>query len=245
MAMQIAEHVWWHPPGPPDRPSLCAVVGTRWTLMLDAGSSRGHTRTFLDELPTRPDAVLLTHSHWDLGFGAVEVGGLMFAHHATTAKLAEMRLRDWNDEEAVNENIRAELPAPRTVEIAAVDVMFDEQLDLDLGGVTVHARHVESDHCADAVIVYVAPDRLLFLGDALCPGANGELTEGTAFPLFDTVLAYDAEHFVEGHHPAVTNRVEMIELLDKARNAARGEGDPADADSHAFLTAFAAGRDLH
>ena len=243
--MEISEHVWWMPPGPPDRPSLCAVVGSRWTLLLDAGSSRAHTRAFLDELPTQPDAVLLTHSHWDHVFGAVEVGGRVFAQHATTAKLAEMRLRDWNDEEAVNENIREELPAPRTVEIAAVDVVFDEQLDLDLGGVTVHARHVESDHCTDAVIVYVAPDRLLFLGDALCPGPQGELTEAKAFPLFDTVLAHDAEHFVEGHHPAVTNREGMIELLEKARNAARGAGDPADEDAHAFLTAFAAGRDLH
>jgi glyoxylase-like metal-dependent hydrolase (beta-lactamase superfamily II) len=220
-------------------------VGTRWTLMLDAGSSRAHTREALAGLPMAPDAVLLSHSHWDHVFGAVEVGGRVFAQRATTAKLAELRLRDWNDEEAVSEHIREELPAPRTVEIAAVDVVFDEQLDLDLGGVTVHARHVESDHCADAVVVYVGPDRLLFLGDALCPGPKGEMTEGKAFPLFDTVLAYDAEQFVEGHHPAVTNRGEMTELLDKARNAAAGKGDPADEDAHAFLTAFAAGRDLH
>ena len=242
---QITKHVWWWPPGPPDRPSLCAVVGARWTLLLDAGSSPAHTREFLAELPGRPDAVLLTHSHWDHVFGAVEAGGRVFAHHATASRLAEMRGRDWNDDAEVNEHIREELPAPRTVEIAPVDVTFGEQLDLDLGGVTVHARHVESDHCEDAVIVYVAPDRLLFLGDALCPAPGGHMTEGVAFPLFETVLAYDAEQFVEGHHPAVTNRAEMQELLDKARAAARGEGDPADPDSHAFLTAFAAGRDLH
>jgi glyoxylase-like metal-dependent hydrolase (beta-lactamase superfamily II) len=242
---RITDHVWWQPPGPPDRPSLCAVVGTRWTLMLDAGSSPAHTREALAGLPSRPDAVLLTHSHWDHVFGAVEVGGLLFAYRETVVKLHELRNRDWNDEERVNEHIRRELPAPRTVEIAPVDVAFDEQLDLDLGGVTVHARYVESDHCDDAVIVYVGPDRLLFLGDALCPGPQGEMTEAKAFPLFDTVLAYDAEHFVEGHHPAVTNRAEMVELLDKARRAARGQGDPADEDAHAFLTAFAAGRDLH
>jgi len=242
---RITQHVWWLPPGPPDRPSLCAVVGDRWTLMLDAGSSRAHTRSFLDELPTQPDAVLFTHSHWDHVFGAVEIGGRVLACSATVEKLRAMALRDWNDEQNVNEHIRQELPAPRTVEIVPVDVTFEEQLDLDLGGVTVHARRVESDHCEDAVIVYVGPDRLLFLGDALCPAPSGSMTEAVAFPLFDTVLAYDAEHFVEGHHPAVTNRAEMRELLDKARAAARGEGDPMDADSQAFLTAFAAGRDLH
>ena len=66
---QISEHVWWLPPGPPDRPSLCAVVGARWTLALDAGSSRAHTREFLDGLPARPAAVAYTHSHWDNVFG--------------------------------------------------------------------------------------------------------------------------------------------------------------------------------
>src|SRR5205807_657300 len=60
---RISAHVWWLPPGPPDRPSLCAVVGERWTLALDAGSSRAHTREFLAGLPQRPAAVAYTHSH--------------------------------------------------------------------------------------------------------------------------------------------------------------------------------------
>ena len=59
---KITEHVYWLPPGPPDRPSVCAVVGDRRTLMLDAGSSRAHTRAFLDALwaesGTRPNAVV-------------------------------------------------------------------------------------------------------------------------------------------------------------------------------------------
>jgi glyoxylase-like metal-dependent hydrolase (beta-lactamase superfamily II) len=61
----ISEHVLWLPPGPPDRPSLCAVVGARWTLALDAGSSRTHTREFLAGLPKPPAAVVYTHAHWD------------------------------------------------------------------------------------------------------------------------------------------------------------------------------------
>jgi hypothetical protein len=47
---KISEHVYWLPPAPPDRPSLCAVVGSRWTLMLDAGSSAAHAGSFLDGL---------------------------------------------------------------------------------------------------------------------------------------------------------------------------------------------------
>jgi len=235
---QISEHVWWHPPGPPDRPSLCAVVGRRWTLMLDAGSSRRHTRVAIDGLPAAPDAVVFTHSHWDHVFGAVEIGALVIAQRFTAQKLVEMSFRDWNDDDSVNDHIREELPAPRTVEIAPVDVVFDEQIDLDLGGVTVHVRRVESDHCPDACIAYVAPDQLLFLGDALCASPDGAMTRETAFPLFDLVLAYGAEHFVEGHHPAVTTRADMKELIDKARAAAEGTAPDDDEDAQYFLGAF-------
>ena len=71
---RITDHVYWLPPGPPDRPSLCAVVGDRRTLMLDAGSSAAHAREFLDALAvqgaTRPSAVRmrsrsrLQSAHW-------------------------------------------------------------------------------------------------------------------------------------------------------------------------------------
>ena len=240
--MQVTEHIWWMPPAKPDRPSVCAVVGDRWTLMLDAGSSRAHTRAFLDELPARPSAVLYTHSHWDHVFGGVEVGGLVIAHRRTVPKLTDLAARDWSDEGladyAYAADIQEELPSPRVVEIAAADIVFDEQIDFDLGGVTVHARHVESDHCDDACIAYVAPDRLLFLGDALCGGAGDKLTAAVALPLFETVLAYDAEHFVEGHHPSVATRAEIEELIAKGRAAERGIAPADDEEAQWYLEAF-------
>jgi glyoxylase-like metal-dependent hydrolase (beta-lactamase superfamily II) len=203
---RIGEHVWWMPPGPPDRPSLCAVVGARWTLALDAGSSRAHTRLFLDGLPARPDAVVYTHSHWDHVFGGVEIGGRVIAHARTAEKLRELAQRDWNDETNVSEHIREELPAPRTVEVLPADVVFDAALDLDLGGVTVHVEHVGGDHCDDACVALVEPDGILFVGDALCASPGDVLTTEKALPLYDRILAFPATHYVEGHHPAVTTR---------------------------------------
>jgi glyoxylase-like metal-dependent hydrolase (beta-lactamase superfamily II) len=237
--MQIGDHLWWMPPAKPDRPSLCAVVGERWTLLLDAGASRPHTRSFLDELPASPTAVVYTHSHWDHVFGGVEVGGLVVAHRQTAASLVEMAGLDWNDDAApyVNDDIRAELPPPRTVEIARADMVFDDAIDFDLGGVTVRVEHVVSDHCDDACVAVVQPDRLLFVGDALCAGRAG-MTEERAFPLFERILAYDVDHYVEGHHNAVTSRAEMTELLAKARAAAAGTAPEGDEDARYFLEAF-------
>ena len=243
--MQISDHVWWTPPGPPDRPSLCGVVGERWTLMLDAGSSPAHARLLLDELPQRPAAVVYTHSHWDHVFGGASLGALVIAHRLTAAKLEELALRDWNDESAVGEHIREELPAPRRVEIARADIVFDAQLDLDLGGVTVHVEHVGGDHCDDACVVLVEPDAILFAGDALCAGPGDVMTTAKAFPLFDRILGFRFDHFVEGHHEAVTTRQELEALIAKARAAEAGQVEAGDEDSEYFAAAFGAGRDLH
>jgi glyoxylase-like metal-dependent hydrolase (beta-lactamase superfamily II) len=198
------------PPAKPDRPSLCAVVGERWTLMLDAGSSRAHARSFLDELPAEPRAVVLTHSHWDHVFGAVEVGGTVIAHRLTVPKLDELRARDWSDEGLAGyryaDDIKEELPSPRVVEIAPVDLVFDEGIDLDLGGVTVRVRHVGGAHADDSCVMFVEPDGVLFIGDALCDEVDARLRAA--------IFGFGATHHVEGHHDEVTTRQELEALVD-------------------------------
>lgn len=237
-AERISEHVWWFPPGLPDRPSLCAVVGERWTLALDAGSSRSHTREFLSGLPERPAAVAYTHGHWDHVFGGAEIQGPVIAHELTARRLDELAQIDWSDEANVSDHIREELPAPRVVEIAPADIVFAERIDLDLGGARVSVEHVGGDHCEDACVMLVEPDALLFLGDCLCASSAEKLTVERALPLYDRVLSHSAELYVEGHHPAVTTRAEVEALIEKARAAARGEATPGDADSQYFLDAF-------
>ena len=207
-------------------------------MALDAGSSRAHTREFLAGLPERPAAVAYTHSHWDHVFGGVEIDGLVIAHSLTARKLDELAAVDWNDEANVSEHIRQELPAPRVVEIAPADIVFAERIDLDLGGVRVSVEHVGGDHCEDACVMLVEPDALLFLGDCLCPSPAEKLTVELALPLFERILSYPAERYVEGHHAAVTTRAEQEELIEKARAAARGEATPGDEDAEWFLDAF-------
>src|SRR5687768_1365098 len=97
---KITEHVYWMPPGAPDRPSLCAVVGNRRSLMLDAGSSQAHARTFLDALSAegvaRPSALVYTHSDWDHVFGGAELGAPVIAHVLTAEQLDELAETDWS-----------------------------------------------------------------------------------------------------------------------------------------------------
>jgi glyoxylase-like metal-dependent hydrolase (beta-lactamase superfamily II) len=232
---RISERVYWLPPGPPDRPSLCAVAGERRTLMLDAGSSADHARLVLDGLAAEgvapPALVALTHSHWDHVFGASEFGAPVIAHALTAATLTELAATDWSDvaldrrvaagtvSAAHAENVKAELPAPRDVRVASADIVFRGGVDVELGGATVRIRHVGGDHAADSCVMYVEPDRLLFLGDALYDSPGGELTADVAFPLYDAVRAFGAKLYVDGHSEAPIPPAELEAHLEKMRLA--------------------------
>jgi glyoxylase-like metal-dependent hydrolase (beta-lactamase superfamily II) len=259
---KITDHVYWMPPGPPDRPSVCAVVGDRRTLMLDAGSSSAHTREFLDALSAegaaRPTAVVYTHSHWDHVLGGAELGVPVIAHASTAEQLIELAGRDWSDEgldKAVAAgraspqhaaHVKQELPAPRTVEVAPADIVFQDGLVIELGGVAVCVRHVGGNHSAESCVMYVESDRLLFLGDCMYDSPAGALTAELAFPLHDAILAFDAERYVDGHGESVLSRPEIEDLIEKMRLAEKAVRDGStiadpDEDTEYFVEAFRAG----
>ena len=259
---RITDHVFWMPPGPPDRPSLCGVVGDRRTVMLDAGSSAAHTRAFLDALLVAsdavPSAVVYTHSDWDHVLGGAEVGGIVIAHALTAEGLIELADRDWSDEGLDRRiadglssarhvaDVKAELPSPRAVEVAPADVIFHDEIEIDLGGVTVRARHVGGDHSADSCVMHIEPDGVLFMGDCLSASPEGAMTSESASRLRDVILGSVAEHYIEGHHESVSSRIDMERLFEKMQLAdhAVREGlviEAPDEDTEYFTAAFRAG----
>lgn len=278
---KISEHVYWMSPGKPDRPSLGAVVGTDFTLMLDSGASDAHTRLFVDALKAEgvaaPRYVVLTHWHWDHVFGAAEIGVPVIAHETTAAQLAVLANYDWSDSSldarvttgeeiiACANDIKVELPQPRTVRIKQPEIVLRDSLELRLGGVTVKIQHVGGDHAADSCVMHIMSDRVLFLGDCLYDAIYTPVRHFTTtrlFPLIDTILSFDAEHFIEGHTDTVMPRSEVEALTSKMRLAGRlvdqigtdesavmaaaqaETGQTPDEDTTDFIRAFIAGRNL-
>jgi glyoxylase-like metal-dependent hydrolase (beta-lactamase superfamily II) len=233
---RISDHVYWFPPAPPDRPSLCAVAGDRGTVWLDAGSSSAHAREFLRFLDedgvAAPSHVVLTHSHWDHVFGADELGAHVIAQERTAAYLEQLAATDWSDEALDRrvasgeaspqhaENVKAELPSPRDVRIAPAEIVFRDGLDLELGGVRLQVRHVGGDHADDSSVMFVEPDGLLFLGDCLYEAPSGGYSSERVGPLADAVRGLGAHLFVEGHGEAVLSAAALDEVLAEARSTA-------------------------
>lgn len=271
----LTEHIYGMKAGPPDRPSLCAVVGAKRTVMLDSGASDSHAQAFLDGLASYgvrpPDFIVLTHWHWDHVFGAAAVGVPIIAQRMTAAQLTRMADLAWDDAALDTrvasgdeiafcaDNIKLELPEPRKIRIAAAEIIFDEALDLDLGGVRCLIRHVGGDHAADACVVHIPEDRLLFLSDCLYDDIYAPTrhhTAAKALPLIDRLLGFEADKLIEGHNPVVTERARFIEITAKMRQAAalvtEYQGDAAavrlalpdvstDEDLDYYIGTFAAG----
>ena len=211
-----------------DRPVLGAISGESATLIVDAGNSPAHAALFLEELARLQLAPLkylvLTHWHWDHVFGTQTINLPTFAHVETKRIVTEMAHLDWGDraldrrvEEgsetaSCRDNIKKELPDRRGLVIRPPEISFDAPIELDLGGVTCQIVPVDGDHTPGSTVVYVAEDKVLFLGDCLSEdyySGPASYTTRNLFPLIERVLGFDADIYLGGHATQTMSRAEM------------------------------------
>jgi len=213
-----------------DRPALGVVVGRQRTLVVDAGASPVHAETLLQEIAraglAAPSLLAITHWHWDHVFGMATLDLLSLAHTETRRMLAAMAGWDWSDEaldrrveEGVEiafcrDMIKKELPDRSGLVLKAPEISFSEQVEIDLGDVTCRLVHVGGDHGADCSVIYVPEDRAILLGDCLGPdlyhGAP-HYTAARALPLFDRLLRFDADIYLESHDPEPVSRATLAQ----------------------------------
>lgn len=165
-----------------DRPLLGYIKGDKYSLMVDAGNSKNHVEKFnksLEELDLRlPDYTVITHWHWDHSYGMHAVSGKTIACEITNEQLKVMSEWKWTDEamkkrlltgediEFADTNIRKEYKVLQDIKVISSDIVFKDDLEIDLGGLKVILKNVVSPHSEDAVIVYVPEEKVLFIGDA-------------------------------------------------------------------------------
>jgi glyoxylase-like metal-dependent hydrolase (beta-lactamase superfamily II) len=229
---QISPHVvWTAPEEATDRPILGGVIGRNSTLMIEGGASAAHAGGFLGALSIAglplPKFLVLTHWHWDHVFGAACLDLPTFAHSATSQKIREMAQLNWGDEAldrrvAAGEEIafcqthmKIELTneVRKSLKLRVPEISFNEQVQIDLGGVTCQVIHVGGDHSSDSSIIYIPEDRIAFIGDCLYEdlyAAPPRYSTIKLFPLFDRLIELNADYYLDAHNPEPISLAGMV-----------------------------------
>lgn len=234
-----------------DRPVLGLIRGAERSLMVDAGASPAHARSFLRACAAElgsdghwePDAAALTHWHWDHSFGLSAINAPCYAHEACAARLESLRGLSWSDEalrdrvargleiQFCADMIALEYGDRRDIAIRVPERTFAEAQAIELGGETVELIHIESDHSDGCVVVVARRARVAFLGD-ICGAAYYEkpvaYRAGRVLRLFERLWALDADVFVEGHDEPRGRDAFFYEYADLIATARALDGGETD-----------------
>lgn len=213
-----------------DRPVLGYIKGDKYSLMVDAGNSKNHVEkfnNFIEKLNLRlPDYIAITHWHWDHSYGMHAVTGKTIACEITNEQLKIMSEWQWTDEamkkrlltgediEFADTNIRKEYKALQDIKVIPADIVFKNDLEIDLGGLKVILKNVISPHSEDSVIVYVPEEKAVFIGDAYgVDYYNNCKYDSVKLKSFINILENLEFNICFSGHSSPINKTELIEYL--------------------------------
>ncbi|NOW05484.1 MBL fold metallo-hydrolase [Clostridium beijerinckii] len=213
-----------------DRPVLGYIKGDKYALMVDAGNSKNYLEKFNDSIEKLnlrlPDYVAITHWHWDHTYGMHSVTGKTIACEITNQQLKVMSKWQWTDEsmkkrlstgediEFADTNIRKEYKNLQDINVVPADIVFKNNLELDLGGLKVILKNVVSPHSKDSVIVYIPEEKVVFIGDAYGMDYynNCEYNAVKLKSLINMLEGLEFDVCFPGHSSPI-NKTEIIEYL--------------------------------
>ncbi len=201
-----------------DRPNLGYVRGDKYCLAIDAGNSGSHVAAFYKLLAEsglrQPDFTAITHYHWDHTFGLHSISGTSLTGDRTHCKLSQMKDWTWTLEDMDNrirqgldidfckQHILKEYASLTDIKVVTGDLVFTDELALDLGGIHCLLTRVPSPHTDDCIAVLVPEESVLFVGDADCGDlnySNGDYDKARLTAYMTAIEAMDFEHYVTGH----------------------------------------------
>jgi glyoxylase-like metal-dependent hydrolase (beta-lactamase superfamily II) len=217
---RIGKRFWYMTPvSETDRPILGMVVGNERTLMIDAGNSEAHAIRFIDMLIEQgvdePTYVVLTHWHWDHIFGLSALKNTVSISSKKTRNEIEkllplswlneaidQRVAEGTEIEFCANAIKQEFPDNRDITITLPEMTFEDEIEIDLGGITCILKQVGGDHADDSVVVYIKEEKILFLADSIYPdifsSKDNYTVDGTR-DLLRKIERYDADTYILSH----------------------------------------------
>ena len=221
---RLTERVWVYPyEERRDRPNLSYIRGDNWSLAVDAGHSKEHTREFYRALEEEglplPQLTVITHWHWDHTFGMHAVHGLCLANERTNQYLDAFRRRlEAEGTEfflEMDERIRNEYEDGKPVVVTLADLVFRGEMLLDAGNCPIRVFQAEAPHTDDSTLIEIPGEKLLILGDCT-GGAFPEWTvdQTLADKLAQTVREINPEICLPGHWTPLSPEIIIQDLLE-------------------------------
>jgi glyoxylase-like metal-dependent hydrolase (beta-lactamase superfamily II) len=246
---RIGERFWYMTPvSETDRPILGMVAGSQRTLMIDAGNSEAHANLFMEMVKEKgldmPSYVVLTHWHWDHIFGLSALEHMVsISSGKTKREIEKLRPLSWSNE-AIDQRvaegteiefcanaIKLEFPDKRDITITLPVMTFEDEVEIDLGGITCIIKHVGGDHADDSVVIYVKEEKILFMADSFYPDIFSEKDNYTVDgirELLNKLEAYDADFYILSHTGILSKQqfADEVKLLRSIADLTeRHEGD--------------------
>ncbi len=219
---KISSRVFYYPhQSETDRPMLAYLKGDKIALAIDAGNSADHVDEFYKSLEgeslKKPDFTVITHWHWDHTFGMYHIHGLSIAQCKTNEFLNQERAKlsgsaYINFLKQNDECLSREYIDNKRIVVVLSDIQFEEELILNLGGLTAKIFHAVSPHSEDTVLIYIPEEKILFLGDATSEDFfnNGYMDKDKLKTLINLIDSIDCQHCILSHTEPLTK----LDLLD-------------------------------
>lgn len=215
-----------------DRPNLYYVKGDEFSVAIDAGNSSFHVKKFYaslkeNDLPL-PEYTLISHWHWDHTFGLKDVVGISISTQKTHDKLVEMMNWKWTLEDMkkreetgedipfCTENILREYEDLDDISVVTTQKIIDDDLKMDLGGISIEILPRVSTHSEGALYVYIPDEKALIVEDADCEDFydNDYYDPDKLKEMMDFFESMDYEYHYLGHAERETKEF----ALDRLKN---------------------------
>ena len=180
---RFSEHIWYRQEDPvTDLPYCYYINGSRFSLAVDAGNSPENYRKFLGNLASErlrePTMLVLTHWHYDHTFGLPAVTCPVIASEKAQENLLRISNWEWTEKamrqrlasgeslQFAYDKLHIAYPDVTKIQTGLADILFDTEMNIDLGGVHVRLVHRDTPHTRDAVLVFAEEDEALIGGDS-------------------------------------------------------------------------------
>ncbi|WP_313894418.1 MBL fold metallo-hydrolase [Psychrobacillus sp.] len=234
MLEKITDRIYYMlPSNETGRPLIGLVIGDNYCLVVDSGNSPKHANEFkleIEKMNLPPVKYLvLTHHHCDHTFGLNEWDVVSIANQKTSDYINVYRDIKYDNHslELAKEmgilndflvgSIKDEIPDREKFSPKNVDISFEGQLKIDLGGITCELRQIVSPHTDDSTILYIPEEKTLFLGDCVygqrIDGYN-HFDDKLMFPMIQILEEYESEYYVCSHEP-VCSKDEIVDFWEQ------------------------------